>query len=280
VEPRSELVKLLKDSEIVFHLAAKHGGRGYIATHPADVCSNMAIDNAILNAALQAGVKKVIMASSACVYPPKLQIKGSDYPLKETDTDVTKLDEYLSADLEYGWAKVMGEMQLRAFYKQYGLKGASMRFVTAYGPRENETHAIIALIYKALNRQDPFEVWGDGKQERDFTYVKDITSACLLAAKKVEGVEEFNVGTGRKYSIDEVISLIFQNINWKPQKVFYNTSRPVGVYSRVLDITKIKEQLGWSPKYTLEEGLRITIDWYKKHGNLKGISERLLLERN
>ncbi|MEM3844908.1 MAG: NAD-dependent epimerase/dehydratase family protein [Candidatus Parvarchaeota archaeon] len=124
----------------------------------------MAIDNAILNASLKADVHKVVMASSACVYPPKLQGKGTDYLLVENDTDITKLDDYLSADIEYGWAKLMGEMQLRAFEKQYALKGTSRRFVTAYGPRENETHAIMALIYKALNHQDPFEIWGDGNR--------------------------------------------------------------------------------------------------------------------
>ncbi|MEM0135706.1 MAG: SDR family NAD(P)-dependent oxidoreductase, partial [Thermoplasmatales archaeon] len=115
-DERVRLVQILKENDIVFHLAAKHGGRGYIDSHPADVCSNMAIDNAILNASLKADVHKVIMASSACVYPPKLQDKSTDYLLIEKDTDITKLEDYLSADIEYGWAKVMGEMQLRAFH--------------------------------------------------------------------------------------------------------------------------------------------------------------------
>lgn len=276
--PRDDLIRLLRDNEIVFHLAARHGGRGYINSHPADVCSNMAIDNIVLNASLSAGVEKVIVASSACVYPPSLQDKTTDYLLKETDTDVTKLDGYLSADLEYGWAKVMGEMQLRAFNKQYGLKGASMRFVTAYGPRENETHAIIALIYKALNHQEPFEIWGDGNQDRDFTYVKDISSACILAGEKAT-IDEFNVGTGERYRVIDIANYIFDYLQWRPMEIFFNKNRPTGVYSRALNIEKIKKVLGWQPKFSLRRGLEETVEWYKKHGNLNGISENLLLER-
>lgn len=278
-EDRNELRKILRDNSIIFHLAAKHGGRGYINSHPADVCSNMAIDNAILEASLSTEIEKVIMASSACVYPPKLQDKATDYMLSEKDTDVTKLDEYLSADIEYGWAKVMGEMQIRAFYKQYGIKGASMRFVTAYGPRENETHAIIALIYKALNHQEPFEIWGDGNQDRDFTFVEDISSACILAAEKIKSVDEFNVGTGKRYSINTVVQMIFDYIQWKPKNVVKNTARPVGVYSRALDISKIENVLGWHPKYSFQDGLGITIDWYKQNGKFDGVNEHLLMER-
>ena len=71
----------------------------------------------------------------------------------------------MSADIEYGWAKLMSEIQMKSFNKQYGLKGCPVRFVTVYGPREDLTHAIIALIYKAVEKMDPFEIWGDGNQE-------------------------------------------------------------------------------------------------------------------
>lgn len=275
---RDDLKRIISGNDVIFHLAAKHGGRGYIDSHPAEVCSNMAIDNAILNAALECDVDKVIMASSACVYPPSLQLKNSNCQLKESDTDITKLEDYLSADLEYGWAKVMGEVQLRAFHKQYGLKGASMRFVTAYGPRENETHAIIALIYKALNHQEPFEIWGDGNQDRDFTFVDDIVSACIKAAE-IATIGEYNVGTGKKYTINDVVKLIFKTIGWHPKSIFYNMDKPIGVYSRALDCQKIKTEFGWEAEYSLEEGLIKTIDWYKKNGNFGKISETLLMER-
>ena len=275
------LLEIFKGHEIVFHLAAVHGGRGYIHTHPADVCSNFAIDHHVFEASYRAGVERVIFASSACVYPPKLQSQvGSEYLLKEEDTDPFKLDDYLSADIEYGWAKLMGEVQLIAFIKQYGMKGCSLRFVTAYGPRENETHAIIALIYKAFERMDPYVIWGTGEQERDFTYVEDIVEGTLLAGEKVTDGTPINLGTGERYKIRHVAEKIFEIMNWRPKKLIFDTSKPMGVVSRALDITRAKRLLGWKPRFTLEEGLKRTIDWYVKTHKPKGyVDEKILMER-
>ena len=153
---KSDINQIFKDKEIVFHLAAVHGGRGYISTHPADVSSNYSIDHHVFEASTNSKIQNLIFASTACVYPIKLQENiGSGYKLKEEDADPTNLDGLMSADIEYGWEKLMSEMQLNAFKKQYGLKTCPVRFVTAYGPRENETHAIIALIYKAVEKMDP-----------------------------------------------------------------------------------------------------------------------------
>jgi len=278
----NEVVEVFKNHDVVFHLAATHGGRGYIHTHPADVCSNFAIDHHVLEASLKAEVERVIFASSACVYPPKLQAKvGSEYLLREDDSNPFKLDECLSADLEYGWAKLMGEVQLIAFIKQYGLKGCNVRFVTAYGPRENETHAIIALIYKAFEKMDPFVIWGSGEQERDFTYVSDIVEGTILAAEKVTDGTSINLGTGRRYKVKDIAEKIFEIMNWRPKKIIYDISKPVGVMSRALDISRAKELLGWEPKVSLEEGLRRTIEWYTSTHKQSGcIDEGLLIERS
>jgi len=275
------LVEIFKGNEIVFHLAAVHGGRGYIHTHPADVCSNFAIDHHVYEASLNAGVERIIFASSACVYPPKLQTDpNSNILLHEDYSNPFMINDYLSADIEYGWTKLMGEIQLIAFIKQYGMKGCSVRFVTAYGPRENETHSIIALIYKTFERMDPFIIWGDGEQERDYTYVSDIVEGTLLAAEKVTNGTPINLGTGKKYKIKFVAEKIFEIMNWKPSKIIFDKSKPVGVLSRALDISRAKELLGWEPKVSLEEGLYKTIDWYVKTHKRRGyIDEKLLLER-
>ncbi len=274
------LLGIFKGHEIVFHLAARHGGRGYIHTHSADVCSNFAIDHHVFEASYKAGVERVIFASSACVYPPKLQSKvGSDYLLKEDDTNPFKIEDYLSADMEYGWAKLMGEVQLIAFIKQYRLKGCSLRFVTAYGPRENETHAIIALIYKAFEQMDPYIIWGTGEQERDFTYVEDIVDGTLLAGEKITDGTPINLGTGIKHKIKDVAEKIFKIISWRPKKIIYDLSKPVGVTSRGLYISKARELLNWKPRYTLEEGLRKTIKWYIATHTRRGtVNDKLLFE--
>jgi len=276
----SEIVKVLRGTKITFHLAATHGGRGYIDTHPADVCSNFAIDHHVIEGAWVAGVERVVIASSACVYPPGLQEKyDTDYLLREADSDSFRLEEALSADLEYGWAKLMGEVQLNAFIKQYGLKGCSMRFVTAYGEGENETHVIIALIHKAHERMDPFVIWGDGNQSRDFTYVSDIVDGTILAAERITDGRPVNLGTGRRLKLVDVARIIFDLTGFHPT-VRFDPSMPTGVVSRALDITRARQLLGWEPKVALEDGLSRTIKWYvRTHPRRGHVEERLLMER-
>lgn len=278
---KDEIKKLFIDSETVFHLAAVHGGRGYIQTHPADVCSNLAIDHHVFEACVESGVNNVAFASTACVYPTELQKdKGSTYKLKEDDSDPSKLDGYMSADIEYGWGKLMSEIQLLSFIKQYGLKGCPIRFVTAYGPRENETHAIIALIYKAVERMDPYVVWGDGKQERDFTYVDDIVEGTILAAENISDGTPINLGTGQRYKIIDVIEMICKILDWHPQRFDFDLSMPVGAISRALDNSRARELIGWLPRFSLEDGLRKTIKWYVQHHKISGkVNKDLLLER-
>lgn len=277
---KQEILDIFKDKNRVFHLAAVHGGRGFIATHPADVSSNLAIDHHVFEACTRSSVESIVFASTACVYPTELQATvGSSYKLKEEDSNPFNLDGFMSADIEYGWGKLMSEIQLIAFNKQYGLKGCPVRFVTAYGPRENETHAIIALIYKALERMDPYEIWGDGEQERDFTYVEDIVEGCILAAENIRDCIPINLGTGRKYKIKEVVDIICKIINWEPSKFVFNKSKPVGALSRALDNSKAKQHLGWEPRFTLEDGLIQTIKWYQRSHKTEGkVSERMLLE--
>jgi len=279
---KEDIKKIFQDKELVFHLAAVHGGRGFITTHPADVSSNLAIDHHVFEACVDSSVEKIVFASTACVYPTKLQEEiGSDYKLKEKDSDPMKLDGFMSADMEYGWGKLMGEIQMNAFNKQYGLKGCPVRFVTAYGPRENETHAIIAFIYKAIEKMDPYEIWGDGKQERDFTYVDDIVEGTILASEKISDCTPINLGTGKKYQIIDVVEMICKILKWRPSKFNFDTSKPVGALSRALDNSRAQEMVGWTPRFSLEDGLKKTIDWYVKHHKTHGkVDDAVLLEHN
>jgi UDP-glucose 4-epimerase len=278
-----ELREIFRDQNIVFHLAAVHGGRGYIQTHPADVCSNLSIDHHVFEAATDSGdsMENLVFASTACVYPPAMQSEiGSNYRLKEDDSDPRVLEKYMSADIEYGWGKLMSEMQLNAFISQYGIKGCPVRFVTSYGPRENETHAVIALIYKATQMKDPYIIWGDGQQERDLTYVDDIIEGTILASECVFNGNPINLGTGQKHRLIDVAEMIFNIVNWEPTKIEFKPSMPVGPLSRALDITRARELLGWQPRTSLEEGLRKTIEWYNQtRKNINNVKD-LLLERS
>jgi UDP-glucose 4-epimerase len=116
------------------------------------------------------------------------------------------------ADESYGWAKLMGELSLQSFHEQYGVDASSVRIFTAYGPRENETHAIIALIAKAYAEQDPYQIWGDGEQTRNFTYVDDIVRALLLANENITDATPVNAGISEYITINEVAETIFDEL--------------------------------------------------------------------
>jgi len=275
--------EVVKDVDIIFHLAALHGGRGYIQTHPAECCTNMILDQLVFEEAMKAGVERICFASSACVYPSYLQMEeGSSYLLKEEDADPFVRDKAF-ADLEYGWAKLMGEMALKAYHQEYGMKTSSVRIFTAYGPRENETHAVIALIAKAFIKMDPFVIWGTGEQDRNFTYVTDIVNAMLLAAEKIEDGSPVNAGRDDRITLNQAAEYIFNIIGWKPNKIEHDLSKPQGVASRAANLSRAKKILGWEPKIPYYEGFERTINWYFKNKNRKTVKinlTKILIERN
>lgn len=274
--------RMMKDVEVVFHLAALHGGRGYIDTHPAECCSNMILDQLIFEEACKAAVDRICFASSACVYPSYLQTEaGSSYLLKEEDANPFVRDKAF-ADLQYGWAKLMGEMALAAYHKEYGMKTSAVRIFTAYGPRENETHAIVALIAKAFIQMDPFVIWGTGEQDRNFTYVQDIVDALISATEKVEDGSPVNAGRCDRITLNRAAELVFDIVGWTPKKITHDLSKPTGVASRAADLTKAEKILRWSPVVSYREGFKRTIEWYFAHKDRKNVRsnlERLLMER-
>lgn len=258
----NDTLKALSSHEIIFHLAAHFGGRGYINTHPADCCENFSINQNVIKAGYLIGADRIQFASTACIYPFDLQKEyNSSYLLKEEDG---MKNNWANADQEYGWAKLMGELILKAYHKQYSLKGSITRYVTAYGPWENDTHAIIALIRRAVNKKDPYIIWGSGKQDRDFTYVDDIVSGTLAACEKITNADAVNLGTSVRYTIIEVVNLVFDILGWRPKKIIFDKTKPEGVKTRALDIRKSKRIMNWNPRYTLREGLEKTIDWFIK----------------
>jgi nucleoside-diphosphate-sugar epimerase len=151
--------------DVVFHLAAIHGGRGYVELHQAECAKNLALDGTLIHAAHRAGVEKFVFASSGCIYPLYLQQDTA----KELYLTEDMAGPPYDADGMYGWAKLMTEMALKWHYNDLGFKSVSCRFFTVYGERGVENHAVMAMIARAFVRQDPFEVWGDGTQIRNWT---------------------------------------------------------------------------------------------------------------
>ncbi len=267
----------MRDIEIVFHLAADHGGRGYVDLHQAGPASNLFLDGLIFWEALKAGVEKVVFASSGCVYPNYLQ--GDPHREIYLTEDLVKPP--YDADNMYGWAKLMAELTLKAYYREYGLKSVSCRYFTVYGPRGVENHAIIALIAKAFIGQNPIEVWGDGTQVRNWTYIDDIVRGTILAAEKIDDATAINLGTMERIRVIDAVKMILEYTGHKAEIVF-RPDMPVGPLNRVADNSLAKKLLGWEPQVPFREGLKRTIDWYfstKDREQVRRILGRMLTER-
>lgn len=274
----------VKGQAVVFHLAACHGGRGYIDSHPVECSTNLILDGNVFKAANEVKVKKVCFASSACVYPVNLQEKptvdGQIY-LQE-DMANPLVPGKAAADGEYGWAKLMGEMALSAYHRQYGLNCVSCRIFTAYGERENETHAVIALIAKAFVGLDPYPIWGNGEQDRNFTYVGDIADGLIRAAERISDGSAINIGTNEHITILRLAEMIFEKIGFQPKKIQFEPAKPVGVFSRAASLENTRRVLDWVPQTSLSQGLDKTIAWYISHkdvGTIRANLEKLLTER-
>ena len=272
-----EAKKSVSDIDLVFHLACDHGGRGYVDLHQGPTASNLLLDGSVFKASLDKGVEKVVFASSGCVYPNFLQ---SDTRKKIYLTEDLVKPPY-DADNMYGWGKLMGELTLKAYHKDYGLKSASCRYFTVYGERGLENHAVIAMIARAFIKQDPFEVWGDGTQIRNWTYVGDIIEGTLLSAEKIEDGTAVNLGTRERTRVFDAVNEILRYSGHKA-KIKYLKNMPVGPVNRVADNRLAGKLLGWEPKTKFIDGFHKTIDWYFKTKNLTKVRQNfklLLTER-
>jgi nucleoside-diphosphate-sugar epimerase len=263
--------------DYVFHLAADHGGRGYVDLHQTACSTNLILDGLLFRACYQAGVGKVVFASSGCIYPNLLQ----------TDTrQILYLTEEQSgppydADNLYGWAKLMAEKTLQAYYIEHGMKSASCRYFTVYGERGHENHAVIAMIARAFVKQDPFIVWGTGEQIRNWTYVGDIVEGTIRAAEVIEDGTAVNLGTMERVRVLDAVSEVLRYTE-HDAKIELHPELPTGPLNRVADNTLARRLLNWEPKMRFVDGLHRTIDWYFSSHDRRQVAatlDELLTER-
>jgi nucleoside-diphosphate-sugar epimerase len=242
---------------VVFHLAADHGGRGYVDLHQAACAGNLLLDGLVFRACLRAGVDKVVYASSGCVYPNHLQADPDAIRYLTEDMVGPPYD----ADNLYGWAKLMGEMTLRAYARDRGMKSASCRYFTVYGERGRENHAVIAMIARAFIRQDPFVVWGTGRQIRNWTHVDDIVRGTLRAAETIEDGTAVNLGTMERTRVIDAVHEVVRYAGYAPA-IELHPEMPTGPLNRVASNALARTLLGWEPEVAFLQGLRRTADWY------------------
>ena len=270
--------KVAQGMQVVFHLAADHGGRGYVDLHQAACATNLALDGMFFHACYKAGVDKIVFASSGCVYPNFLQ---SD-PRQEVYLTEDLVKPPYDADNMYGWAKLMSELTLKAYHKDWGMKSAACRYFTVYGPRGHENHAVIAMIARAFVDQNPFVVWGNGEQIRNWTHVSDIVAGTILAAEKIDDGTAVNLGTMERTKVMDAVREVLRYTGKEHVQIELHPEMPTGPMNRVADNSLAKRLLGWEPQIKFMDGLHRTIDWYfssKDRAQVQSILSRMLTER-
>jgi nucleoside-diphosphate-sugar epimerase len=262
--------KVVAGMSVVFHLAADHGGRGYVDLHNVECSTNLILDGQLFRESAKAKVEKVVYASSGCVYPN----------FRQTDA---KEELYLTEDLVgppydsdnmYGWAKLMGEFTLQHYAAKGLLHGASCRYFTVYGPRGKEDHAVIAMIARAFTRQNPFEVWGTGEQIRNWTYIDDIVEGTIRAAERIDDGTAVNLGTTERIRVADAARMILDRMQVNVPLKFL-PDMPTGPYNRVASNRLAKDLLDWEPQILFREGLGRTIDWYVRNRDQAEVQRKL-----
>ncbi len=261
---RSHCEEIVKGKDIVIHLAARVGGIGLNQRSPGELFyENLIMGTELMEAARKANIEKFVSIGTICCYP-----KFTPVPFKETSLWDGYPEE---TNAPYGLAKKMLLVQGQAYHQQYGLNAIFLLPVNLYGPGDNfdpsSSHVIPALIRKFMeakeNKEDGVEVWGTGKATREFLYVKDAARAIVLAAEKYDKPDPVNIGAGFEISICNLASKIANIVGFKGN-IIWNASKPDGQPRRYLDTSKAFEEFGFKAKTKFDEGLKRTIDWYKK----------------
>ncbi len=244
--------------EAVFNLAARVAGAGWNSSHPGSMFTqNIELSLHLLDSAVRHGVERFLCVSSACVYS-----RDCTVPTKESEGFWDNPD---LSNFGYGWAKRVLEVQAKSYSKEYPIKIGIVRPYNGYGPRDNfeweTSHVIPALIRKVIEGQDPINVWGDGSQTRSFLYVEDFVKGLMLGLEIYPEPDPVNIGTDEEVTIKELILLIAK-LAGRSNRLEFDTSKPTGQPRRNGDFSKARALLNFEPSFTLEKGLRQTIDWY------------------
>lgn len=256
--------KAVVGQDIVIHLAAKVGGIGFNQEKPGELFyDNLIMGTQLMEAARQANVKKFVAIGTVCAYP-----KHAPVPFREEDLWNGYPEE---TNAPYGLAKKMLLVQSQAYRQQYGFNSIFLLPLNLYGPGDNfnpeSSHVIAALIRKVYEAKKGdkkyIEVWGTGNVTRGFLYVKDAAEGILLAAENYDKSEPVNLGSDLEISIKDLAELICKSMDFKGE-IKWNTTKPDGQPRRSINISRAKKEFNFEAKKNFEDGLKKTIQWYKK----------------
>ena len=236
----------------VFHFAAIVGGRAKIDGDPMMVALDLSIDAEFFYWVTRHKPARVLYPSSSAAYPINLQTDTHAIALSESDIDFNNMGQ---PDMTYGWSKLTGEFLAAITAKHYGVSVTCIRPFSGYGEDQDLTYPVPAIAKRAANKENPFEVWGSGKQGRDFVHIDDVLDCTLLAMDKISDGSAINIGQGQLTSFLDLIDIFTDFAGYKPT-IKPLLDKPVGVHSRYCNNDHVKEFLGWEPKISIKEGMR------------------------
>lgn len=251
--------------DIIIHLAAHVGGIGLNREKPGELFyDNLIMGTQLIHAAYQQGIEKFVCVGTICAYP-----KFTPVPFKEDDIWNGYPEE---TNAPYGVAKKALLVQLQSYRQQYGFNGIYLLPVNLYGPEDNfnpsSSHVIPALIRKVQEAQTRGEkqlpVWGDGSPTREFLYSTDAARGIVMGTQFYNDAEPVNLGTGYEISIRDLINLICELMEYEGELV-WETDKPNGQPRRCLDTERAKQAFGFTAEIEFREGLKNTIDWWRKN---------------
>jgi GDP-L-fucose synthase len=250
--------------DYVFLGAAKVGGIGYNKAIPADfIRENLQIQTNVIDAAYRNGCKKLLFLGSACIYP-----KHAPVPIREEYLMTGPLEE---TNIAYSLAKIAGYMMCKKYTDQYGFSTVSVMPNNLYGINDNfiieQCHVIPSFINKFVTAKDSGNenvvCFGDGSPTREFLFSDDLADGLVFLMDNYEDPEIINIGPEREVSIKELSEIVARLVGYDGELI-WDTSKPNGTPRRALDTSKMSS-LGWKSKTSLEDGLKITIDWFLKN---------------
>jgi len=261
LQDRVSCEKALRDTAVVYNLAADMGGMGFIENNRALCMLSVLINTHLLMAAKKFGVERFFYSSSACVYAADKQTSADVIPLKEADAYPAMPED------GYGWEKLFSERMCRHFREDFGITTRVARFHNVYGPhgtydggREKAPAAICRKVISAkMSGKHEIEIWGDGHQTRSFMYIDD----CLKGIESIlasDILEPINLGSSEIVTINGLVDIV-EDIAGIKLKRSYNLKAPKGVNGRNSDNTLIKKYLVWEPNIRLRDGLEKTYAW-------------------
>ena len=245
----------------VFHFAAIVGGRLKIDGDPLMVALDLSIDSEFFYWITRHKPARVLYPSSSAAYPTSLQTTEGAIALSEGDIDFTK--NLGTPDMTYGWTKLTGEFLAQIAAKHYGVSIVCIRPFSGYGEDQETSYPVPAIALRAAKKENPFEVWGSGKQGRDFVHIDDIIDLIQILMDNVSDGSAYNIGSGKLTSFLDLIDVFTSFAGYKPT-IKPLLDKPVGVHSRYCKMDVVEEKFGWKAKISLEEGMRRVYEAAKK----------------